>query len=158
MTTWIQIAFKPFKALLPRPVWGVIRTTCTAFLTPAYFSWRSGHFKSSFKKRAVSRSNKPLPWYSYPSIDFLRGRSYADKDVLEFGAGQSTLWWAERARSVLSFEGNLEWYGELKTKIPSNVELQLVAVETLTACSDDVRRILSARQESKFDIVVIDGF
>ncbi len=156
--TWIQDAFSPFKKWLPRWLSNLIRSTCTAFLTPILFSWRTGHFKSSFKMMAVSKSGDPLPWYTYPSIDFLKSRSYSDKTVLEFGAGQSTLWWAQRAKSVFAFEADAGWLKELTARVPSNVQLHKVPGENPTACVDEIQRTLGQLANPKFDIVIIDGF
>ena len=106
---------------------------------------------------AVTKSGDPLPWYTYPCIDFLRFRSYEDKTVLEFGAGQSTLWWAQRARRVLGFEGDEVWRQKLKARAPSNVELHLVPMESPSVCLEAIHRILSLESDSRFDVVVIDG-
>ena len=106
---------------------------------------------------AVSRSGDPLPWYTYPCIDFLKYRSYEDKTVLEFGAGQSTLWWARRARHVVAFEEDEAWYQQLKTRVPVNVELQLVPIDSPSACVEAINRILSLQPDPRFDVVVIDG-
>ncbi len=155
--TWIQGAFIPFKKFLPRWLSNLIRSTCTAFLTPVLFSWRTGHFKSSFKMMAVSKRGRPLPWYTYPSIDFLKGRDYTDKSILEFGAGQSTLWWAQRAKSVLSFEADAVWMKELATKVPSNVTLHKVSGDSSAACVSEIQQVLRQSSSTKYDVVVIDG-
>lgn len=155
--TIIQGMFKPFKKYLPRWIHGPIRNIITAFMTPILFSYGTGHFKSSFKAAAVSRSGKALPWYTYPCIDFIKNRDYNDKTVLEFGGGQSTIWWAERARHVVTFEGNKAWHDKIKTKMPSNVELFLVSIDTSSACVKDVSDILCSKGYTTFDIVVIDG-
>lgn len=155
--TWIQKAFRPLKTYLPRWISSPIRNLATALLTPILFSWRTGHLRSSFKMAAVTKSGDPLPWYTYPCIDFLRFRSYEDKTVLEFGAGQSTRWWAHRAKRVVAFEGDEAWLQKLKANIPSNVELHLVSMESPSACVEAVQRVLSDQSNPRFDIVVIDG-
>jgi hypothetical protein len=134
-----------------------LRRVGTALLTPIIFGWRTGHFRSSLKMRALSRRGEPLPWYTYPCIDFLRCRSYENRTVLEFGAGQSTLWWARRARAVVSFEGDDAWLGELRTAAPPNVELHPAPMETPAACVAEIDRILAAHPTRRFDVVVIDG-
>jgi hypothetical protein len=45
---------------------------------------------------------------------------------LEFGAGQSTLWWARQAEKVVSFEADRSWDAHLSKQIPANVSLHLV--------------------------------
>ncbi len=105
----------------------------------------------------VSRSGDPLPWCTYPCIDFLKYRSYEDKTVLEFGAGQSTLWWAQRAKRVVAFEGDDLWLQKLKDRVPSNVELHLVSNNDPLSCVEAINRILSFQSASRFDVAVIDG-
>jgi hypothetical protein len=129
--TSIQKAFKPFKDYLPNWLWKPIRNVFTAILTPVLFSLRSGHFRSSFKGYAVSAKGEPIPWYTYPCIEFLRQRSYEDKRVLEFGGGQSTLWWARLARHIVTFEGDIDWYNQIKVTMPANVDLHYVSMVPL---------------------------
>ena len=155
--TIIQRAFAPFKAYLPKWVWAPIRNVATAFLTPALFSYRSGHFRSSLKRAAVSKDGSPLPWYTYPCIDFLKARSFNDKSVLEFGGGQSTLWWAARAKEVVTFDGHAAWYERLKSQVPGNVDVHHVSLSTPDACVSDVERVLQSKGPTTFDIVIIDG-
>src|SRR4051812_13882826 len=108
--TRIQRSFSPFKTYLPKWAWQPIRALTTALCTPMLFSYQSGHFLSSLRMMAVAKNGAPLPWYSYPCIEFLKHRDYRDKVVLEFGGGQSTLWWAQRARRVVTLEGDQQWY------------------------------------------------
>ena len=91
------------KKLFPSWLSNPVRNVVTAVLTPITTSYRTGHFRSSLKMAAVTRQGDPLPWYTYPAIDFLKDRNYAGKTVLEFGGGQSTLWWAAHAASVVTF-------------------------------------------------------
>lgn len=153
----IQKAFKPFKEKLPSWIWNPIRSLLTAILTPVLFSHRSGHLRSCFVREAVSAKGEPIPWYTYPCIDFLRFRCYKWKKVLEFGGGQSTLWWARRAMHIITFEGDKSWYEKIKSKMPANVELYLVSMENPEKCASDVKRILDSRKDDKFDVIVIDG-
>lgn len=156
-TTLAHKVFRPLKKVLPGKLSGFLRSFFTAVSTPIYFTYQSGHFKSSFKNKSVSRQGGFLPWYTYPMIDLLKTRNFSDKTVLEFGGGQSTLYWAERAKEVITFEDNKEWYEMLKKKIPGNVKLYLVSQESREKCVKDVVDILSTLNISNFDIAVIDG-
>jgi hypothetical protein len=134
-----------------------MRTVGTAVMTPFLFSYRTGHFRSSFKMAAVSKAGDPLPWYTYPCIDFLKCRPFEGKTVLEFGGGQSTLWWAKRAHAVVTLEGDKEWYEKIARRMPPNVELHHVASENATTCVDQVEEVLRLKPYSQYDIIVIDG-
>jgi hypothetical protein len=157
MRTWFQRAFAPIKQLLPKPLSNFMRSVVTAFVVPAYTFYHKGHFRSSFAMIAVDRRGYPLPWYTYPCIDFLRFRDFAGKRILEFGAGQSTVWWASVAQYVLALEGEVEWIAELTRRVPVNVTLRLVEVSSVTACVRDVRNAIAESGLFKYDIVVIDG-
>lgn len=106
--TIIQRAFQPLKKYLPASAANILRSAFTAVLTPIIFSYRTGHFLSSWKMSAVSRTGEPLPWYTYPCIDFISFRNFTGKSILEFGGGQSSLWWSKRAGHVVTIEGDKE--------------------------------------------------
>ena len=101
--------------------------------------------------RAVDKKGDPIPWYTYPAIDFLSQRDYRDKSILEFGSGQSTLWWAARAKFVLSMEEDPRWFTETSARVPSNVEIYQVAPEI-----EDIEKLVQSRG-IKFDVIIIDG-
>lgn len=153
----LQRAFTAVKQRVPRWMSDPLRNATAATLAPVLFSYHSGHFRSCLKRLAVSRNGEPIPWYSYPCIEFLRHRPFHDKKVLEFGGGQSTLWWAGRAREVVTFEGDSGWLAELAGKVPSNVELHHVTQEDRAACIADIEAVLRGRPHSLFDVVIIDG-
>jgi hypothetical protein len=155
--TAIQKSFAPFKRFLPSWAWKPIRSIGTAFIGPILAAHRTGYFRSSLKMAAVSKKGQPMPWYTYPSIDFLKYRSYEDKTILEFGGGQSTLWWSGKARHVITLEGDRQWYEKIRSQMPSNVDLCYVSMENSDINVSEVMRTLESKQNSKYDVIVIDG-
>ena len=155
--TVIQRVFKPFKEHLPEPIWQMIRSVGTAVIGPIRFAYLSGYWRSSFKRAAVTKSGSPLPWYTYPAIDFLKFRNYQDKRVLEFGGGQSTLWWAEHAESVVTLEGDEQWFNDIKQGMPSNVSLHYVSMQNREENVIAVNGVLKQYPQAKYDVIVIDG-
>jgi hypothetical protein len=152
MKTIFQHWFAPLKRVLPRQLWQPLRSMAICFLTPIRFSVSTGHGKSSFLMRAVNKNGDPIPWYTYPAIDFLFPRDYQDKHILEFGSGQSTLWWASRAKSVMSFEEDPQWFATIRAQVPSNVDLH-----NIPSVIDEIESLLNSRR-TKFDIIVVDGY
>ncbi len=73
--------------------------------------------------------------------------------MLELGSGRSTVWFARRARRVVSFEDNEYWYPRTKERLEEaglrNVDLRLRAVE-------DFPGEVSSLPDEAFDLVVID--
>jgi predicted O-methyltransferase YrrM len=101
--------------------------------------------------RAVDKKGNPIPWYTYPAIDFLAQRNYQTKSVLEFGSGQSTLWWASRAKFVLSIEEDFDWFTRVRAQVPENVELQHIIPNI-----SRLKQFMKFRN-TKFDVIVVDG-
>jgi hypothetical protein len=155
--TAIHGAFRPIKRALPGWVADPIRRIAAAILAPLLFSHLTGHFRSSLKMVAVGKDGEPLPWYSYPCIDFLKHRPYDGRVVLEFGGGQSTLWWARRASRVVTLEGDRAWYERIARTMPSNVELHHVDEDNPASCTQRVEEVLRRSPHDKYDVIVIDG-
>ena len=149
--------FAPLRRALPGQLVRRVRATATALLTPLEFARRTGHWRSSLYSRAVSGDGAPLPWYTYPCIDFLTPRRKLLRSVLEFGAGQSTLWWAAEGAEVVAFEADRGWYEYLRPLVPSNVQLYFVAMESPEQCLRDVRAQLASCGRERFEAVVVDG-
>ncbi|WP_167378828.1 class I SAM-dependent methyltransferase [Mesorhizobium prunaredense] len=152
---WMQRGFTPLKRYLPRAVWQSVRALATGIVTPLRFSLATGHFRSSLSMVAKASNGSPLPWYTYPAIDFLAARNFDGKTILEFGGGQSTLWWSAHAKSVLTIEQDAEWTALLKDKIGSNVTLHHVPIDKKNLSFEGVRALIPAHQ--KFDVIVVDG-
>lgn len=85
-------------------------------------------------------------------IEVLRLKINKHSKILETGAGISTLWFAQQAASVESFEHAEDWFkfvlGELKARGLNNVSLHLDP--------DYPKRGLDGLKD-KFDIIFIDG-
>lgn len=147
---------RPLKNLLPVKLWSLLRNAATGFLMPVRFSWQSGHFRSSLRGTAVDREGRPIPWYTYPALQFLSGRSFTGRNILEFGAGNSTLWWAAQGAQVLALEGDEDWFVRLKSQVPTNVSLRKVSMLSREQCAGEVNDLLKAEGQF-FDVIVVDG-
>jgi hypothetical protein len=115
---------------------------------PVMFSLRTGHFSSAITGRAMDAGGNALPWYTYPAIRFLSQHDFTDADVLEFGGGQSTIWWAERARSVLCLDPHDVWVKWLQARVPQNATVHLLP---------DLSSTPGLLGEKQFDIIVVDA-
>jgi hypothetical protein len=134
---------------IPGFIFNPLRKFVNAFLGPVCFSLSTGHIRSAFKSFAVDRHGNPLPWFSYPAIQLLLSSDFTSKCVLEWGAGQSTLFWAKRAREVVSFEHDRAWADLLRPKLPANVKLHVI--------KEDMSDYNSKLSPGKFDVIIVDG-
>lgn len=109
-----------------------------------------GHLRSVRTKSSVDAGGRPIPWYTYPAIEFLQQLDLSDRTVFEYGSGNSTLFWAARAARVVTVEDDEQWSAKVRMEAPANC---VVLVEP------DLRRFVDAiqRYPEGFDIVVVDG-
>lgn len=111
----------------------------------------TGWFNSFKSGESVNAEFDPIPWFTYPAVDFLHGRLKNNLRVLEFGSGNSTLFLASQVKQVISMEHNKEWYQKLKPKIAKNTEL------IFTSCETAVDYLKPFSGLGNFDIIVVDG-
>ena len=109
-----------------------------------------GYVKSLALNRPVDSNDNPIPWYTYPAIEFLEEFDMSDKRVFEFGSGYSSYYWASRARMCVSVENNHEWYENINSLKSDNQEILFQSDKNKYADS-----ILD--YDEKFDVIIIDG-
>lgn len=109
-----------------------------------------GHFRSALKGIPIDNRNNPLPWYSYPAIDYLNQLNLSKKIVFEYGSGYSTLFWSRKTKQVISVEDNHKWFEKIKlmSRTRKNINLKYINKNYPSSIKDFKR---------KFDIIVIDG-
>ena len=104
----------------------------------------------SYRRRMPLAFGKPIPFYTYSAIAFLEPRIDRTMTVFEYGSGYSTLWWAERAKSVVACEHHPGWYEQMKGMVPANVQLVHEGLASGGA-------YVGKAAEFQSDIIVVDG-
>ncbi len=113
-----------------------------------------GHDRSVATGLAVDARGGPLPMYTYAAIEYLGQLDFSDRHVLEFGSGQSTLWWARRAARVTAVEHDDHWVRRLEEAGLENVEC-LFAKREDVASGDLYLAVLPDGQ--RYDVIALDG-
>jgi len=109
-----------------------------------------GHWRSLQTQAPVDTAGRPIPWYTYPSIEYLRQFDFSRSVVFEFGAGNSTKFWAERAATVFSVEDDSKWFENIEASRRPNQTLFLRPErKAYVSCLVEQGRL--------FDVIVIDG-
>lgn len=111
-----------------------------------------GWLRSNIENQSVDQDGSPIPWITYPALDFIKSRIERLDSVFEYGSGNGTLWWAKKSNFVRSIENDPEWHTSIKKIIPDNVDLHF---STLDHGSDYEDTILI--DDRRYDIIVIDG-
>lgn len=106
--------------------------------------------KTIIKQMAVDSKNKPIPWYTYPTIEYLRQLDFSDKKVFEFGSGNSTLFWSSVSKSVSSVEHDKEWYESRRSLKRKNMKIKLIQ-DKKNYCESVLK------EQTMFDVIIVDG-
>ena len=146
-----NLLLNSLKKFLPDSIFNFLRSILTGFLTPVIFSLSSGHFISSIRAKAVDKNNRPIPWYTYPCIDFLNTLNFKSKKILEFGSGQSSIWWSKNSLEVYSLEDNQYYLNKIRNLNIKNIKIK--------SCDTYLKNFENLNlTQNYFDIIIIDGF
>jgi len=75
-----------------------------------------GYFES-IASGTVSRNNLPYPLLTHPFLDYIESHDVKEFNLIEFGSGNSTLFFEKIFNEIISFETNLEWFKKVQSKI-----------------------------------------
>lgn len=126
-------------------------------------SWRifkreQGYLRSLVENKCVDSQGKPIPWYNYPAIEQLSKWDFKNSDILEYGSGNSTLWWMQRAKSVTSIENSIEWYEYVSKQISEQCTILLSPVDMDKDDDKQIKEYVKCVDElGVFDVIIIDG-
>lgn len=129
----------------------LLRGLRPALLAPLRFSFDTGFLRSAMLCQAVDRRGAPLLWITYPAIAYLSALDWNGRRVLEWGAGNSTLWWAARGADVFAVEHDPAWAAALQPRLAAWPRVRL---HRATGPADYLE---APRQAAPFDLAVIDG-
>jgi hypothetical protein len=94
------------------------------------------------------KDGKPIPWFTFSSIEFLSQLDLSQCKVFEYGSGNGSRYWASRCCSVVSVENAPEWHRFGSEMLAPNQTLLL---------RTDPGEYVSAVRGTTYDIIVVDG-
>lgn len=109
-----------------------------------------GHFRTMRERASVDRLGNPIPWYTYPAIEYVKQLDFSQRHIFEYGAGYSSLFYSRRCAHITSLEDNPKWFEIIRTKAPSNCEILLAETK------EKYINAITERPQS-YDVIIIDG-
>jgi hypothetical protein len=85
------------------------------------YGWQS----SKKALQPIDATGDPIPWITYPALTVLRSVVQPHHRVFEYGCGNSSLWWAKHAKSVVSVEHHSDWADKVSARAPGNLKVLL---------------------------------
>src|SRR5690349_20973600 len=137
------------KAILPDPVVRLIKRylskrRCLEVLR----AW--GHW-DRLGNQAVVYAGATTPWFTYPALAFLSQFDYSKKKVFEWGAGASSIFWAEKAKCLVAVEHDAAWVHRLRPSLQT-ANVRFIHQAEAAAYSHAIEQ-----EEGEFDVISIDG-
>lgn len=119
----------------------------------------SGYLQTLITNELYDGEKKPIPWYTYPMIEFLKDRLQKNMNVFEYGCGFSTMFYSERVAHVISIEHDYGWYQKINEVRPENVKLQHITFEKNGSGGGYAKEYSEAvlKYHEAFDVICIDG-
>jgi hypothetical protein len=103
--------------------------------------------RSAREQACIDADGNPVPWYTYPALEYLRQLDWRDRSVFEYGSGNSTIFWSRIAKRLVSVESDVEWAQRVRPQLPQHCELLYHPQQ---------KDYVGALSEP-FDVVVVDG-
>jgi hypothetical protein len=102
-----------------------------------------------------------MPWLSMPAIDFLEENLKKNMEVIEFGGGGSTFYFAKKTKSVTTIESNEGWIEKLQNAI-NDTDITNVKLEFKPFLVDTPKKLkespyIATLSDKKYDVILIDG-
>jgi hypothetical protein len=136
-------------------------------------SWK----KSFLDGFSQDENGNPVPWMTYPAIEFLKKNLTKNHEVFEFGCGASTLFFAKIVKKVTGLETNKKWLEILDVMLNETKDLKKQfsnsTHEILRFAQDDNLKVEITLMEDgltnnsyenfpkncgqKFDLIIIDS-
>ena len=107
--------------------------------------------RSMDEKVCIDRDGNPIPWYTYPAIEYLSQFDYSTKAIFEFGTGYSSMYWAKRAKKVISIEDNPEWFSKFSKEFSAE-NWEMIYCDEKQGYEDTI-----LRSDERYDVIVVDG-
>jgi precorrin-6B methylase 2 len=154
---------------LKESVWILLRHLRISYLIsltkPTSYLRNRGWLNSILHNRALSQDGKPVPWLTYPFVDFIAPRLNKSHEIFEFGGGNSTLFWSNLVGSVDAIDHDKKWVEMISKQLPTNGKIVYVEVENIhytELAFQPIGKVNTYNQwlknnAKRYDIIIVDG-
>ena len=116
------------------------------------YLFERGWLQAQLNNQVIDKKKEPIPWISYPALDFLKQCLPADVYIFEYGCGFSTVFYAKNYKNVTAVENNSEWFKKITSLTKEFKNCNVLFQENLTEYINAIEN--SGRL---FDLIVVDG-
>lgn len=93
------------------------------------------------------------PWLTPDSVRIIEDLLKKDDFFLEFGSGQSTKWFANRVKKIISIESDIKWYQKISSDLKNYKNLNYIFAKN----KKEYNEILKKVDNESVDVCLVDG-
>lgn len=112
-----------------------------------------GQWPSIRNRNSVDGNYYPIPWYTYPAIEFLSHLDLRSFSLFEYGSGNSTLWWSKYVKKLVAIEDDKDWH----KKIKDSLSVDINNYNNVTYYFEENSSDYVLKANNNFDIFIVDG-
>ena len=110
-------------------------STTDTNITLDYDYFKIASIMTIIKAKGLHQSK---PMLSLPFLDWFESYDFSAFNLIEFGSGNSTNYFAEKVKNVISFETDLYYFNSLKPNLLNNVDYKFIESDDLTTKQLDI--------------------
>lgn len=99
------------------------------------------------------KSNSELPWLTKDSIYIIENLISKKDNMVEFGAGRSTVWFSSRVNKLTSIETDEQWYVKVSNETKNLDQIEIIHLTK----ENEFINLIKEIEDQSLDIVLIDG-
>jgi hypothetical protein len=105
--------------------------------------FKKGLVKSIRKRNPILINNLPIPWLTHPFIEYISKLNLRNLSMVEFGSGNSTIFFSKIVKDIESFEYNEDFINDLRKKYNYQGAINLVEENYVSKINDFKKDIIS---------------
>jgi len=125
--------------------------------------WTIRYIYNRIKNYFFEKRHKNLPWINPEAINIFEQLLLPSSDIgIEFGSGNSTVWYAKKVKKLISIEDNKGWFNnvneQLKRQGINNVEYLFKSSSYIEDSKEsEYFNFIEIQLDDSLDFVVVDG-
>lgn len=123
--------------------------------------WTPRYAKNRIGLYAYELFNKDKPWIAPKAIQWLAENLNKRMTGVEFGSGRSTVWYAQRLKSLVSIEDHQEWYNRVQEDLQEsgvdNISYLFKSSEIDSTGKTAYIDAIDNLDNNSVDFIVVDG-
>ena len=102
----------------------------------------------------IDKNNNKIPWYTYPAIEYLNNLDFTQKSIFEYGSGNSSIYWSNRAKDLITIEHDKDWHEKTKKELIKSAPINN---KIILKKDNAIYENTIVETNRKFDVIIIDG-